>query len=57
MNLTMSVFLHLQNLTSMIMVTLSLPILRVGHPLNPLLGLFSIRHTLTISTWPKIGLE
>ena len=53
MNLTMSVFFYLQNLTSMIMVSLSLPVVRM--PL--FLGLFLIGHTLTTSTWLKIGLE
>jgi hypothetical protein len=45
-------FLHLQNLTSMIMVSLSLSIVRVP----VFLVLFSIGHTLTTSTSPKIGL-
>ena len=43
--------LHLQNLTSMIVVYLSLPIVRV----RVFLGLFLIGHTLTTSTSPKIG--
>jgi hypothetical protein len=47
MNHTMNVFLHLQNLTSMIMVSLSI----VQVPM----GLFFIGHTLTTSTSPKIG--
>ena len=49
MNHTMSVFLHLQSLNSMIMVSLSLPIVQV--PL--FLWLFLIGHTLTTSTSPK----
>ena len=52
MNHPMSIFLFLQNLTSMIMVSLSLPI--VQEPLY--LGLFFIGHTLTIFTSLKIDI-
>jgi hypothetical protein len=50
---TMSVYLHSRNLTSMIMVSLSLHIMRV----RVFLGVFSIGHTLMTSTSRKIGSE